>query len=78
MPERVDPNIQTQPGRASAEDGLVVLDGPNGIAVTMTADAAIGTGNSLLAAAEIAAAYDEVNDPPATNRADPNDEEPLV
>lgn len=48
--------VQSQPGEASAEDGLVVLDGPAGIAVTMTADAAAGTGRSLIAAAEIAAA----------------------
>lgn len=45
---------QTQPGIASAEDGLVILDGPAGIAVTMTADAATGTGQSLISAAEIA------------------------
>jgi hypothetical protein len=44
----------TTPGVASAEEGLVVLDGPDGIAITMTAGAAAGTGHSLLAAAEIA------------------------
>lgn len=59
MPEIADPNIQTQPGRASAEGGLVVLDGPNGIAVTMTPDAATETGSSLLAAAQIAAAHEQ-------------------
>jgi hypothetical protein len=48
------PQIQTEPGQANAEDGFVILDGPDGIAVTMTADAAAGTGHSLLAAAEIA------------------------
>lgn len=48
------PQPQTEPGIASAEDGLVVLDGPNGVAVTMTAEAASGTGRSLIAAAEIA------------------------
>ena len=46
---------QTEPGIASAEDGLVVLDGPNGIAVTMTPRAAAQTGHNLVAAAEIAA-----------------------
>lgn len=45
---------QTLPGVASAEDGLVILDGPAGIAVTMTAEAAAETGNSLISAAEIA------------------------
>lgn len=42
----------TSPGVASAEKGLVVLDGPDGIAITMTADAAASTGESLIAAAE--------------------------
>ena len=48
------PQPQTEPGIANAEDGLVVLDGPDGVAVTMTADAAVGTGRSLIAAAELA------------------------
>lgn len=48
------PQPQTEPGVASAEDGLVLLDGPDGVAVTMTAQAAFGTGHSLLAAARIA------------------------
>ena len=47
---------QAHPGIASAESGLVVLDGPNGVAVTMTPDAATSTGQSLLAAAEAARA----------------------
>lgn len=38
-------------GVASAERGCVILDGPDGVAITMTADAAEGTGKSLLAAA---------------------------
>ncbi|HEY6814892.1 MAG TPA: hypothetical protein VI168_05070 [Croceibacterium sp.] len=48
------PHAHTEPGVANAEEGLVVLDGPDGIAITMTAGAAAGTGRSLLAAAEIA------------------------
>ena len=40
------------PGTAVAEEGLVVLDGPDGVALTMTADAAEGTARALLAAAE--------------------------
>ncbi|WP_425229515.1 hypothetical protein [Sphingomonas sp.] len=43
------------PGTASAEQGLVVLDGPDGVAVTMDADAARETGERLIAAAEQAA-----------------------
>jgi hypothetical protein len=45
---------QTQPGVASAEQGVVMLDGPNGVAVAMTPDAALSTGQSLIAAAEVA------------------------
>ena len=45
---------QTEPGIATAEDGLVILDGPNGVAVTMTPEAAEGTGRSLISAAAAA------------------------
>ncbi|HEX7822518.1 MAG TPA: hypothetical protein VF463_18085 [Sphingobium sp.] len=44
----------TEPGIASAEEGLVILDGPDGVAVTMTPGAAAQTGLSLITAAEIA------------------------
>ena len=44
-----------RPGVASAEQGLVLLDGPDGVAVAMTPEAAEATGRSLLAAAEEAA-----------------------
>lgn len=52
-----NPNIpqpETEPGVASAEDGVVILDGPDGVAVTMTPDAAQRTGQSLISAAELA------------------------
>jgi len=48
------PQPETEPGIATAEEGLVILDGPNGVAVTMTPEAAMGTGHSLISAAEIA------------------------
>lgn len=48
------PNPASEPGIASAEDGVVILDGPAGVAVTMTAGAAAQTGHSLISAAEIA------------------------
>lgn len=54
MTQPAIPQPQTQPGQAVAEEGLVILDGPGGIAVTMTPDAAAGTGQSLLDAAVIA------------------------
>jgi len=38
-------------GQAVAERGVVVLDGPSGVAVTMTPDAADGTAHSLIGAA---------------------------
>ena len=41
-------------GTASAENGAVVLDGPSGVAVTLTADAADCTAYSLHRAARIA------------------------
>lgn len=48
------PEPRSDAGIASAEDGLVVLDGPNGVAVTMTAKAAAQTGRNLIDAALIA------------------------
>lgn len=48
-------------GNASAEDGLVILDGPDGVAVTMTPDAAALTAKSLEAAAELARAQTRSN-----------------
>ncbi|WP_380875849.1 hypothetical protein ACFB49_06260 [Sphingomonas sp. DBB INV C78] len=54
------PQPQTDPGIASAEDGVVVLDGPDGVAVTMTANAAAQTGQSLITAAAIA--REQLND----------------
>lgn len=39
---------ETQPGIATAEGGLVFLDGPDGVATTMTPEAAAGTGQSLI------------------------------
>jgi len=43
-------------GRAVAEEGIVLLDGPDGIAISMTADAAEETGSSLIEAAQAARA----------------------
>jgi len=44
--------LSTRPGIATAESGLVILDGPDGIAATMTPEAAEQTGLSLLQAAK--------------------------
>jgi len=43
---------ETKAGIAAAEDGQVILDGPNGVAVAMTPEAAMATARSLLSAAE--------------------------
>lgn len=45
---------ETEPGVATAENGLVFLDGPDGTAKTMTAEAAAKTGQSLIDAAGLA------------------------
>lgn len=42
---------EEEPGQAVAEDGVVVLDGPDGVAVAMTPYAADGTAQSLSTAA---------------------------
>lgn len=41
-------------GVATAEQGYVLLDGPDGIAIALTPDAAEETGNSLISAARAA------------------------
>jgi hypothetical protein len=46
------PGPEAKPGVASAEQGFVLLDGPDGTAVSMTPEAAEATGRSLIAAAE--------------------------
>jgi len=51
-------------GEASAVEGVVVLDGPDGVAVTLSPDAAEQTGRSLIAAAA-SARQQEGGDPPA-------------
>ena len=48
------PQPLTKPGMATAEDGVVMLDGPDGVAITLTADAAARTGVSLIEAAATA------------------------
>lgn len=45
-----------EPGVATAEDGHVLLDGPDGVALTMSPEAALATAESLRAAAEKAIA----------------------
>lgn len=44
------------PGEASVEEGHVILDGPDGVALTLTPAAALKTAENLRAAAEKALA----------------------
>lgn len=45
-----------QPSHVVAEDGVIIIEGPSGVAVTMTPDAAEETARRLLAAVEQARA----------------------
>jgi hypothetical protein len=47
--------VETNPGMVSVEKGEVLLDGPDGVAVAMTPEAAEETGRRLIAAAQEAA-----------------------
>ncbi|WP_432769857.1 MAG: hypothetical protein HEQ22_03680 [Sphingopyxis sp.] len=53
---------ETLPGVATAEGGFVILDGPDGVATTMTPEAAAGTGQSLIDAAVVAQRQQAVTD----------------
>lgn len=53
---------QGEPGEASAEARVVMLDGPDGVAVSMSADAAEETGRRLIAAAEEAREQNEASE----------------
>ena len=55
-PERLHQGPVDVPGLAIAEGTVVLLDGPLGIAVTMTPEAAMQTGLRLQRAAQAAAA----------------------
>ena len=43
--------VLSEGGQATAEKGQVLLDGPDGVAITLTPQAAEDTGNALLRAA---------------------------
>lgn len=48
--------VLTEGGVASVEDGHVLLDGPDGVAITLSPEAALATAESLRRAAEQALA----------------------
>ena len=43
-----------EPGKVSVEDGIVLVDGPDGVAIALTPPAARVMGERLLAAAQAA------------------------
>lgn len=43
----MDQQLQKEPGEVTAEAGQVMLDGPDGVAVTMTPEAAVETAERL-------------------------------
>jgi hypothetical protein len=49
-----EPKPESVAGKAVADHGVVLLDGPDGVAVAMTPDCAEGTARELLAAAAAA------------------------
>jgi hypothetical protein len=49
-------DVEHAPGTASAEEGNVYLDGPDGVAIAMSPDSAEETGKRLIAAAQEARA----------------------
>ncbi len=53
-PPVAGPPVHSEAGLATAEHGIVMLDGPNGVAVSMTPSAALATGEGLVAAARLA------------------------
>lgn len=55
----------SESGVASVEDGHVVLDGPGGIAITLSPEAAIATGESLTRAGRDA--LRQTSDSPSSN-----------
>jgi hypothetical protein len=52
MPEANPPEPETEAGEASAEEGVVVLDGPDGVAVSIQPEPAAETGQRLIDAAK--------------------------
>jgi hypothetical protein len=44
----MDEKVYDEPTTVEAEDGKVILDGPDGVAVRMTPDAALETSDRLL------------------------------
>ena len=57
--------VESEASKVSAEDAEVVVDGPDGVAVSLTPEAAIETGNRLIEAGATAAGqrYEKAHPP---------------
>ena len=53
-----------EPAQVIAEDGHVIMEGPNGFAITLTAEAATVTGERLIEAGRIARGQPKADDAP--------------
>ena len=51
MPDPAPLVPETEPGTATPEDGIVILDGPHGVALSMHPEPAEETGHRLIEAA---------------------------
>jgi hypothetical protein len=71
----MDDKVYDEPTRVDAEDGKVILDGPDGVAVRMTPDAALETSDRLLSGATQAMGQ-QVQEERRTERREPLAEEP--
>jgi hypothetical protein len=52
--------VHDTPSRVAAEAGKVVVDGPDGVAVSLTPEAAVETGSRLISAAAVAHGDDAI------------------
>ena len=52
--------VEHEPSQVTADDGSVIVDGPDGVAVTLTPDAAIETSERLFEAGVIATGQDAI------------------
>jgi hypothetical protein len=53
----MDSKVHDEPSSVASEEGQVIVDGPDAVAVTMTPEAAEETGHRLVAEAGHAAGY---------------------
>lgn len=71
----MDNKVYDEPTKVDAEDGKVILDGPDGVAVLMTPDAALETSDRLLSGATQAMGQ-QVQEERRHERREPSPQEP--